>query len=349
MARRCRYCVRCRKTVVGFDTWAGLARRGMLTPRGKRMAVLAGSRMSFDEASEHLDELCGLRISDQTIRRACDQVGEQAQAYLQSDAASTEPVKQASGELECAMDGAKVNTIEGWREIRAVVMSKRKHGESCSVRQWKHRRLPEPSAQVVWAGIADSEAVGQQVKRFADRLGWQAGEPISVLGDGIGWIWKQAQRHLPDHEGGLDIWHLMEHLHQAGRSLHGEGSAQATRWAELQRAKLFRYGARRYLQKHLLAQVREHERIEPGGERAAALRSLLGYLWKHRGRMAYRDRLRRGLPIGSGQIEGVCKNTLNRRLRKNSPRWRPERADHMAALCCLHTSDQWARFWQRAA
>jgi len=36
--------------------------------------------------------------------------------------------------------------------------------------------------------------------------------------------------------------------------------------------------------------------------------------------MRYRDRLRRGLPTGSGQIEGVCKNTLNRRLRLNNPR-----------------------------
>jgi hypothetical protein len=49
--------------------------------------------------------------------------------------------------------------------------------------------------------------------------------------------------------------------------------------------------------------------------------------------------------VAPGQIEGVCKNTLNRRLRKNSPRWRPERANHMAALCCLHASDQWETFW----
>jgi len=60
--------------------------------------------------------------------------------------------------------------------------------------------------------------------------------------------------------------------------------------------------------------------------------------------MCYRDRLRRDLPIGSGQIEGVCKNTLNRRLRLNNPRGRPEHAQNMTALCCLHASHPWEAY-----
>lgn len=347
MARPCGYCRTCRRGVVALDRWAGLS-RDSLTPRGRRMAVLAGSRMSFDEASDHLQRLCGLRVSDQTIRRACDGAGQWAKAYLEADAAATEPVAKAAGQRECTMDGAKVNTTEGWREIRGLVMCRREAGPPASVRHWKKRYLPQPSPRLAWAAIADSEQVGAQMKTFADRLNWPRGQEVSVLGDGIGWIWKQSRRHLPDHEGCLDIWHVMDHLHAAGRVLCGEG-AQARRWAELQRAKLFRYGAATYLQKHLLPVVKARRQGAPNSEAAAALRALFIYLFKHRGRLRYRDRLRRGLPIGSGQIEGVCKNTLNRRLRKNSPRWRPERADHMAALCCLHTSAQWDRFWQRAA
>jgi len=90
-------------------------------------------------------------------------------------------------------------------------------------------------------------------------------------------------------------------------------------------------------------------RNDPDGEKAKSLRALRGYLWTHRGRMRYRDQLRRGLPIGSGQIEGVCKHTLNRRLCLNNARWRPEHAQDMAALCCLHTSDQWEGFWNQTA
>jgi hypothetical protein len=313
------------------------------------MAVLAGSKMSFDEASVHLDELCGIRVSDQTIRRACDAAGQKAKRYLEQDASSTEAVKQASGHRECTMDGAKVNTTEGWREIRAAVLCKREAGESKGIRHWKNRHLPDPEARWAWAAIADSEQVGRQVKQTADRLDWRRGEPVHVLGDGIPWLWKQASKVLANHEGCLDIWHVMEHFHAVGRVLHEEASAAVRRWAEQQRARLFRYGATAYLKQHLLPEARAARQVDPNGEAAKALRGLLLYLWRHRGRMRYRDRLRRGLPIGSGQIEGVCKNTLNRRLRKNSPRWRPERADHMAALCCLHTSDQWSNFWQAAA
>lgn len=352
MTRRCGYCRRCRRSVVGLDRWAGLS-RDTLTPRGRRMAVLAGSKMSFDDASSHLRALCGIRLSDQTIRRACDGVGQKAKAYLETSVRATQAVADASGVRECTMDGAKVNTIAGWREVRGVVACQREPGAPASVRQWKKRDLPRPAARVAWAAIADHEEVGKKLRGLADRLEWELGRGVSVLGDGIPWIWKQCGKHLPEHEGCLDIWHLMEHLHATGRVLHGEGP-EAERWAELQRALIFRYGSILYLKEHLLPRVKAQRHADAGGEKvggekAKALRSLLGYLWKHRGRMGYRDRLRRGLPIGSGQIEGVCKNTLNRRLCKNNPRWRPERADHMAALCCLHTSDQWDRFWSQAA
>jgi len=343
LVQRCAYCPRCRRSVTNLDAWAGL-KGDSLTPRGRRMAVFAGSQMSFDRASQHLDERCGIRISDQTIRRACDVMGRQAKAYLQEQSASTEPVAEAEGQRECTLDGAKVNTTEGWREIRGVVMCKREAGEPASVREWKQRPLPKPAARVAWAAIADSEQVGAQIDRWTPRLGWDRGQAVSVIADGGPWIWNQAQQHLPDHEGVLDIWHVMEHLHAAGCAVHGEGD-EARRWAELQRAKVFRYGAQAYLKRHLLPQVKAARAEDRHSESAQSLRALLSYLWKHRGRMRYRDRLRRGLPIGSGQIEGVCKNTLNARLRKNSPRWRTERADHMAALCCLHTSEQWDRFW----
>jgi hypothetical protein len=332
--------------VVAYDDWAGLE-RDSLTPRGRRMAVLVGSDMSYDKASDRLNRLCGIRISDQTIRRACDGAGERAKGYLKSPAAG-EALARASGLVELSADGAKVNTTEGWREIRGVQASKRQPGSPASVRHWKHRELPRPTARRAWASIADAQRVGEQWGQWADQQGWSEGEGVSVLADGAAWIWKQAHRQLPEHEGVVDIWHVMEHLSDAGKALHGEGDA-ATRWAEHQRAMIFRHGANRYLRKHLAPQVRAHRAADPQGEPARALRALLLYLWRHRGRMNYRDRLRRGLPIGSGQIEGLCKNTLNQRLRKNTPRWRPENADRMAALCCLHASQQWDPFWQQAA
>lgn len=335
---------------MAFDRWAGLE-RDSLTPKGRRMAVLAGSRMSFDDASDHLDELCGIRVSDQTIRRACQRSGQRAKAYLEQADDAAERVRQADGQRECSTDGVKVNTTHGWREMRAVTASKREAGESRGIRHWRKRHLPEPSATLCWGAIADSDQVGKQMASMRDRLGWEHGQQVSVIADGATWIWRQARDHLPDHEACVDLWHVMEHFHAAGRVMHDQpdGGDKARRWAEHQRALLFRYGAIRYLQDHLRPQLHDARQAEDRENVAHALRSLLMYLFKHRGRLNYRDRLRRGLPIGSGQIEGVCKNTLHRRLRKNSPRWRPKNADALAALCCLHTSNRWNAFWNQAA
>lgn len=341
------YCRHCRQPVVPLDAWAGL-KRDALTPRGRRLVVYAGTGRSFDQASEQLREMCGIRVSDQTIRRACDRCGQQAKAYLEQDDRAFETVRHSAGERELSVDGAKVNTTKGWREIRGVIACRRPAGSPAGVREWKQRDLPKPTARVAWAGIADSEKVGEQITRMTDRLDWPGGRAVSVLGDGIPWIWKQADQHLPHHEPNLDVYHNLEHLHEAGRALYGQGD-QANRWAECQRAKIFRYGARKYLRDHLRPELKAHRRDNPNGEPAKALRSLFRYLARHHRRQNYRDRLRRGLPIGSGQVEGLCKNALNRRLRKNNPRWRPERAEHIAALCCLRTCDQWDTFWQPAA
>jgi len=341
--RRYHYCDRCRQGLVPLDDWAGLDATH-LTPPARRLIVLAGSDYSFDRASDRLWQMCGLRVSDQTVRRACEAAGEQAKAYLEQSCRAAEPVREASGQVECSLDGAKVNTTEGWREVRTAVVCKREPGPPADLRHWDDRVLPEPTASWSWAAVADAQQTGERLRSMADRLELGRGERVSALADGAPWIWNQFQQHLPEHEGVLDVYHLLEHLHAAGRALHGEGES-ARRWAEAQRAALFRHGPRRYLLEHLVPLARRQRREHPGGAAAEALRRLLGYLWPHRGRLGYRDRLRRGLPIGSGQVEGVCKNTLNRRLRLNNARWRVENADRMAALACLHHSHLWDRFW----
>ena len=69
-------------------------------------------------------------------------------------------------------------------------------------------------------------------------------------------------------------------------------------------------------------------------------------MWSNRGRLRYADRLERGLPIGSGQVEGACKTVVGRRLKLNSARWHPERAEHIAALTCLQYGNLWEAYWE---
>ena len=78
-------------------------------------------------------------------------------------------------------------------------------------------------------------------------------------------------------------------------------------------------------------------------------KKLLNYLEENRDSLWYGRRLKEGLPIGSGLIEGGGKNTLAKRLKINSARWRIQRAERMGAIRCLQYSHLWESYWDSKA
>lgn len=79
-----------------------------------------------------------------------------------------------------------------------------------------------------------------------------------------------------------------------------------------------------------------------------ALDKLRNYLSPHADHLRYAERLREGRSIGSGQVEGACKNLIGRRLKANAARWRIRRVNRMVGLCSLAYSDQWGPYWESA-
>ena len=79
-----------------------------------------------------------------------------------------------------------------------------------------------------------------------------------------------------------------------------------------------------------------------------AMRALRVYLEGNKDRMWYAQRLKEGKPIGSGAIEGACKK-IGVRLKLNSARWRPRRAERFGALLCLEYTDQATPYWTSKA
>ena len=83
--------------------------------------------------------------------------------------------------------------------------------------------------------------------------------------------------------------------------------------------------------------------------RRQAMSKLLLYLSDNVDRMWYRQRLAEGRAIGSGLIEGGCKTILGTRLKLNSARWVPRRAERIGNLRCLQYSDLWDTYWNKRA
>jgi hypothetical protein len=120
VGRRYYACRFCKQTHTPWDVWAGVDGPHKVTPHARRMIVLAGSDKSFDQASNRLQELCRLQVSNDVVRRICDEEGQAAAKWIEQAPEPPRMFAAASGEAEFSSDGVKVNTTGGWRDLRLV-------------------------------------------------------------------------------------------------------------------------------------------------------------------------------------------------------------------------------------
>ena len=73
---------------------------------------------------------------------------------------------------------------------------------------------------------------------------------------------------------------------------------------------------------------------------------LAEYFGKQRDHLRDAERLRAGQAVGSGLVEGACKQVIGRRMKQTGARWRVRRANRMATLPCAFHGDTWQPYWR---
>jgi hypothetical protein len=307
------------------------------------MVVLAGSGRSFDEASRNLKELCHLQLSNDVVRRVCDEEGRAVQRWMYESSQPARAFAAAKGVVEFSTDGLKINTVGGWREIRQSVLSKRPPAAPAKAEQWEGRPLEEPTVRMAICGIARCDRIGASWRRLAGTLGLAPDQDLSVIADGAKWIWDQAKRRFTgqDVQWVVDVYHVMLYLFGVVACQDAQAARQ---WVGDRVVELIQMSGPRFIER-----LRCTGPPEPCAQEA--WNKLLNYLEENRDSLWYGRRLQEGLPIGSGLIEGGGKSTLARRLKINSARWRIQRAERMGAIRCLQYSQMWETYWdsKRAA
>ena len=309
----------------------------------KRLATRCCGFWSYRHAADNLEEFCGIHLSHTTVGEIADLTAGEIAAKLPNIPDIRNEFQKAKGETEFETDGTSVHIRNDedkaqWREMKVGILAKRERGESAVPSEWATRTLPEPTVVSAFAAIESKEEFLERCQRERRRLG--VGGVTSALGDGALWIWSIVVTVFGKTAECLDIYHALEHVATCGKILYGNG-ADFTAWLDRMRLVLLSEGfsgMERELSSLLLGELQEAER--------ESVESLLKYFRKNSERLGYCARLAAGRSIGSGQVEGACKNLVGRRLKQTGACWRLERANKMTVICGLLYSNQWKQYWK---
>lgn len=308
------------------------------------MACLAGVHDPFRKAEFLLEQLSGWSLDAETLRRLCHQEAARAAAQRLERMESSSQFAEWPGDREVHVDAGKVNTPEGWRDVKIAVFACRDRAAGANSEDFQQRDLPAPAARSVIAAVEEASAFGADCEREARRLGLTEATPLTVLGDGAEWIWNLADARFPQADQVLDVYHALEHLAVIGRAAAENGEASAS-WLADARRKLLADG---YVgvceiiaapQENLEAQQRVNE----------ASVKVLNYFAGHRDRLHYAARLCRGQAIGSGLVEGTIKELVNLRMKRTGARWQTTRVGHFVEFLALSRSPEWQEYWHALA
>ena len=313
---------------------------GYVTRGACRMACLLGVQQSFVKAQVALQEVAGWELDDNTLRQLCHATAAEATAR-RAERSTAATFAAADGDFELQIDAGKVNTQDGWRDVKVGVFARRERGEPATAATWNERDLPAPAVRAVIAAVEEASLFGWRCVAEAERLHLTDPRQLSVLGDGAGWVWNLAGQRFPGAIQVLDIWHGAEHLSDGAQAVFGEG-VPAQEQGEQGRQRLLEDGSWGVVEwvGTLTGQI-------PAGSDGAALGGVLNYFAEHQERVPYALRLRRGQSIGSGLIEGSIKELLNRRLKQTGARWKVEQVGPLVELGALAAGSEGQDYWER--
>jgi hypothetical protein len=325
-------CARCHQGWSVVETTLGVGRWQRTSAGLLGWLAQVGATTDYREAAELLDELTGLAVGAETIRRECVRVGTAIRVAEAATIRQTQRTREAAERLDPApgllvleADGAMIQFIDGWHEVKIGMVA-----------GWDDDRLVAPSYV---AARETAAAFGPRLATEAARRGaltverWEGGvttrglavlRPAVILADGAVWIWNLADEYVDQRIEVSDYYHAAEHLAAVATACFPDPTT-ATAWLDARKGELLTQGP--------LPVLAAFDRLTPSTPKAAEIRrGERAYFASRIDRMDYPALRLDGLPIGSGAIESAADHVVQRRMKRAGMRWSDDGGDAMLAL-----------------
>ena len=303
-----------------------------MTGAAASAVAATGVTIPFEQAETQLRRMTGLAVDDNRIQRTVAAAAPRAVRWATQDPAAvmrTVGFPPPGTWITVLIDGGRIRFRDGavWREpCTALILWERPDGP------WEKIGVSHPTDKAHVTGVLDVwlEAFRKRGRR-----------KVAIIADGAEWIWRWAARHAWTAQV-LDYYHVKEHVWEAARGLHGDGTPAAARWVDDIMARLWRG----WIPSTIALLDRKRPRGWDGRRQREALHTLATYLENHAGLIDYARRRAEGCRIGSGAIESFCKQLFSMRMKGAGMFWSEEGARHVMDLRTVYLTGKWDQLWR---
>lgn len=289
--------------------------------------LVLGQEVCLENASELIQEVLGVAISDTTIHRALECYGAKAEKMIKEESESVpkEVFLEAPEVVYCEADGSMILTREeSWKEVK---LGRIFRSDTIEDHRSEGRKIKESKYVGRLGGLDDFIPLMEEELKKYERLGRR----LVFISDGAPWIRNWVSEAYPKATQILDFYHAVEYLGKLGEYIKSEPHKD---WVKRYADQLLQEGGRSVIQSLRMIPFKDQNARD-------TKEKVIRYFENNAYRMNYPAYEKKGYYIGSGAIESAHRTVIQKRLKLAGQRWSIEGAQQVLNLRVMRMSGKW--------
>lgn len=230
----------------------------------------------------------------------------------------------------------KMSTVIG---VYTVAPNKRSPEEILS-KESQGKKRPRPQNKVLQATLESKESGALRLKKEVLKRDPEKKKPGVALVDGEHKLRELVKTYLPWLVIIIDIYHVIEYLWKGSHIFHQTNTPEAEYWVTDKLSRLL-YGK----VEEVIEDLKEMLKSLSKGKKAL-LQKIITYLENGKEHMRYDTYISKGYPVGSGVVEGACKNLVKDRMEQCGMRWTIAGAEAVLSMRSIQINKMTNEYWR---